>query len=648
MTKLTLAEEIRLEAEREMRESCDREAQIAVAAEGDHDIFHFTRSSSKANMIARYDVNASQRIDRILNLLKTTNESAIIPVESVPVDVYKEREPSAPAEIGKDDYKPAIFDEVKAKLVAQQQELDEKSKLVQSMTLELSELKESSAMQADEYKKSLKTRLSAQRKEFEAVVKRHLTFIDTLLAEKNELAKKCETLSEDMKHMERSFKEKMKLQEDQNLKEVKQQRELWQASEKIKRDKWISEKTKVIKDQTVKGLEPEIQRMIAQHKIQLRQSEEKHKEDIIREKRQLMDTSQQQLEQLREKLTTERQKACEEEREYARQRYQKQLERDEMEYQQQKRKLTAEFEQQKHYIEEEARQARTSDQLEHKKAMDQMRDAFEKERFEAKATLESAIRKQAMDQQLLREQLQIEKEQWQDRFMAKQDAEIRAWEKQLKERLIKERDDELEMIVQRLECETSSTSGDIHKRYQTQIEKMKSDMAEEIKQLREKHNLSLDKVIEAQQSLQSIEEQKREMQKQLLHSQHQCISQESLIATQKAELQRLKMGENELSATIRREFSDKLQAQESLIQTLQAETQTLSVKIPLLNQQHQEELKRACEEKELSLSTLETRVAAALASKDEQIKFLRTKVHELSTKNNQLKNYVESKCQELL
>ncbi|KAI8830921.1 hypothetical protein BJ741DRAFT_581050 [Chytriomyces cf. hyalinus JEL632] len=538
-------------------------------------------------MIARYDVNASQRIDRILNLLKTTNESAITPVESVTVDVCKEREQSAPAEIGKDDYKPAIFDEVKAKLVAQQQELDEKSKLLQSMTLELSELKESNAMQADEYKKSLKTRLSAQRKEFEAVVKRHLTFIDTLLAEKNELSKKCETLSEDMKHMERSFKEKMKLQEDQNLKEVKQQRELWQASEKIKRDKWIAEKTKVIKDQTVKGLEPEIQRMIAQHKIQLRQAEEKHKEDIIREKRQLMDSSQQQLLQLKQPGATARKNDN---------RKTKGMRRG-TRYQQQKRKLTAEFEQQKHYIEEEARQTRTSDQLEHKKAMDQTRDAFEKERFEAKATLESAMRKQAMDQQLLREQLQIEKEQWQDRFMAKQDAEIRAWEKQLKERLIKERDDELEMIVQRLECETSSTSGDIHKRYQTQIEKMKSDMAEEIKQLREKHNLSLDKVIEAQQSLQSIEEQKREMQKQLLHSQHQCISQESLITTQKAELQRLKMGENELSATIRREFSDKLQAQESLIQTLQAETQTLSVKIPLLNQQHQEELKRACEEK---------------------------------------------------
>ena len=43
--------------------------------------------------------------------------------------------------------------------------------------------------------------------------------------------------------------------------------------------------------------------------------------------------NQRQLEQLREKWNSERQRACEEEREFSRQRYQKQLERDEMEVQ---------------------------------------------------------------------------------------------------------------------------------------------------------------------------------------------------------------------------------------------------------------------------------------------------------------------------
>ncbi|ORY43010.1 hypothetical protein BCR33DRAFT_268237 [Rhizoclosmatium globosum] len=141
-----------------------------------------------------------------------------------------------------------------------------------------------------------------------------------------------------------------------------------------------------------------------------------------------MDSSQQQLEQLREKMIAERQKACEEEREFARQRYQKQLERDEMEFQQQKRKLAAEHDQKTHYLTEEFRQTRTSDQMEHKKAMDQLRLSIEKERADAASTMESVLRKHAHDLQNAREQMQIEKEQWQDRVLAKQDAEVRAWE----------------------------------------------------------------------------------------------------------------------------------------------------------------------------------------------------------------------------
>lgn len=56
---------------------------------------------------------------------------------------------------------------------------------------------------------------------------------------------------------------KTKILDENHARDLRQQRELWAATEKIKRDKWIQEKTKAIKDQTVKGLEPEIQRMLA-------------------------------------------------------------------------------------------------------------------------------------------------------------------------------------------------------------------------------------------------------------------------------------------------------------------------------------------------------------------------------------------------
>ena len=108
----------------------------------------------------------------------------------------------------------------------------------------------------------MKSKLNLQRKEYETIVKRHLGFIDKLLAEKEEVSKKCETLTDEVKSLEKQFNDKMKATEELHSRDVKQQKELWAAAEKIKRDKWISEQTKKIKETTVKGLEPEIQRMI--------------------------------------------------------------------------------------------------------------------------------------------------------------------------------------------------------------------------------------------------------------------------------------------------------------------------------------------------------------------------------------------------
>ena len=38
------------------------------------------------------------------------------------------------------------------------------------------------------------------------------------------------------------------------------------VSEKIRRDTWMQEKSREIKEMTVKGLEPEIQRLLTKHK----------------------------------------------------------------------------------------------------------------------------------------------------------------------------------------------------------------------------------------------------------------------------------------------------------------------------------------------------------------------------------------------
>jgi 5-azacytidine-induced protein 1 len=90
-----------------------------------------------------------------------------------------------------------------------------------------------------------------------------LTFADALIEEKQALATKSEELSKEVQKLKDEYAKKMKYLEEAHARDIKQQKESWVSSEKIRRDKWIQEKTKLIKDQTVKSLEPEIQRMLS-------------------------------------------------------------------------------------------------------------------------------------------------------------------------------------------------------------------------------------------------------------------------------------------------------------------------------------------------------------------------------------------------
>ncbi|KAJ3414955.1 Centrosomal protein of 131 kDa [Chytridiales sp. JEL 0842] len=481
-------------------------------------------SSFTATTSATNEDGTTRRIDRILDMLMSVQDApAVIARPAITESSAFSGISSAADNISKisvsssQDFSnsAAVFEGVKAKIYGQQLEIEDKNKTINILREELNKLKESRKEDAQAHKKELKTKLTSQKKELEGIIKRHLSFIDKLIAEKDEMAKKCESLTDDVKTMDKAFKEKARIQEEQHARELARQKDIWHAAEKLKRDKWISEKTKAIKDQTVKGLEPEIQRMLTHHKMQLRQVEDRAKEELKQVKYAMQDEMQRQLDTLRDRLTAERQKACEEEKEYARQRYQKQLERDEIEFQQQKRKLVAEHEELRRNLVEESRQQRLEDQRERQKEVDSLKKKLENEKHEHAKALEDLKKCHVAEKEALKEKWGYEREEWQSQFIARQEVEMKKKYETLKEQLIKERDAELEEVIARLESETNSNASDIHRQYRINIERIKADAAEEIKQLQDQHELALDKVVAMQESLRQSQEFQRDLQKKL-------------------------------------------------------------------------------------------------------------------------------------
>lgn len=102
--------------------------------------------------------------------------------------------------------------------------------------------------------------------------------------------------------------------------EIKKLKELMSATEKIRREKWINEKTKKIKEITVRGLEPEIQKLIAKHKQEVRRLRSLHEAELQQREEQATQRHLRQSEELREHLEREREVLGQQERERAQQR----------------------------------------------------------------------------------------------------------------------------------------------------------------------------------------------------------------------------------------------------------------------------------------------------------------------------------------
>ena len=267
-----------------------------------------------------------QSVSRILSFLKTVEQ------EPIQLQTSPQITSSWPgSSFMNPTLSSSIFDDVKQKIMASQLEIREKGKTIHVLQQELARLKEVHKKDMEEVRKGNRSQLSLQRKEYETIVKRHLAFIDNVLAEKESLSSKVVELTEKVSEMEKKFKQKVTDMESSHLKHLGQQKELWQTQERIKREKWVQDRTRQIKDQTIQSLEPEIQKLIATHKSALRAAEEEYRTRLQNEKTSMMEGFQNQLDKLREKHISDRQKACEEEREFARERYSKQLEREEME-----------------------------------------------------------------------------------------------------------------------------------------------------------------------------------------------------------------------------------------------------------------------------------------------------------------------------
>jgi 5-azacytidine-induced protein 1 len=171
-----------------------------------------------------------------------------------------------------------VFATVKQKMADLRLQLNAKTQRVHELDAELRVLRQQSADKDAAHARSLESKLDAQKRELEASLRRQLGFVQTLVADKEKLTADNRALAarlESTAAAGAAREEELRREFREQLSRVKEQ---WSAAEKARRERWVSEQTENIKKLTVKGLEPELARILEKSKGEVEAERERGRE----------------------------------------------------------------------------------------------------------------------------------------------------------------------------------------------------------------------------------------------------------------------------------------------------------------------------------------------------------------------------------
>ncbi|KAG8129205.1 hypothetical protein E2320_015973 [Naja naja] len=343
----------------------------------------------------------------------------------------------------------AVATEVTSSIQKLKLEVEEKKRAVAFLQRALAQQQELTGQHVKDVQKELTHQLTMQREQYEGAIQRHLAFIDQLIDDKRALNQKCEAVVSELKLVDQKYTKKIaQMQEQHEL--------VWRTLGPLCEVNFVHASAFVL----FPGLEPEIQKLIAKHKLEIKKLKSLHEVELLQSDERAAQRYIRQTEELREMLEHEKEEQGQRERELARQRYEKQLEQEEQSLQQQRRRLYSEVAEEKERLNQQAARQRAEledlrRQLEENNSIvtKTLKEEYEKGKEEQE-------RRHQVEIQTLKMQLDMEKQAWEASYLKKEETWLLTRERELREEVRKERDKEIELVIQKLEADMSSAKDE--------------------------------------------------------------------------------------------------------------------------------------------------------------------------------------------
>jgi len=459
---------------------------------------------------------------------------------------------------------------------------------------------ETMTMQLMEMEKEHKQQLKLQQDEYEANIQRHLTFIDQLIEDKKILTDRCDGFVTKLKEVKSKYSFNIKQITESHTDELKKQKSRINSAEKVRREKWIREKTQEIKEATVKDLEPEIQKLIAIHKAEFKKIKTMKQAELLETEERAGRKFHQEMEDLRSELEREKDAAVRAESEIVRKKYEGEMKEEQKSFQQQRLRLNQELDDVKEQCNQQImklkqecdnklsdvdsllKHSADTSHTSHLEQIDQMKREYQA----------------SLDRQ--REKMDTEKVEWQEKFMKKQETEILQMERKLKEGARDERDKEIEMVIQRLEREASESR-----------EEVDTTSDNRIRRLREKY----------EKELNEVEANEKAVQEKFMTMKQKHADMEVEYLRMKSE-----MKEKDQELTDMKKTTERLHEERDKVLVLETDNERLRNELCEERTLHKLDVDKMRQGKENEMEQLHQRVKKAIANKDENTKILKEKM----------------------
>ncbi|XP_055693677.1 centrosomal protein of 131 kDa [Lutzomyia longipalpis] len=362
-------------------------------------------------------------------------------------------------------------------------------------------------------KQASATKLTEQKRHFEGIVARHQTFIEQLLRDKSNLCEKVGSITRRMDSQNQAWEHKLET-------EISRTRETMSAGEKIRKERWVKENTKKIKELTVKGLEGEIARLTQSHQDELAELRRQHQQELlaaIEETRQKHETVEKAI---RESYAEDREAVIEKERIAIRERYERQLAMEHKSFEEQKAKLLLDFAAEKERLLVEMREKDAE--------AEQRRETIIRERSDM---IDQVRRDQKDKQKILEEQHQAELSSLRDQF----ERDFTIWKREhesalklreaerenaIRQQCRQDRDRQIDAIVAKIDAESLKTQqehevkvGRLKEKYETEMKELeRSETSAREKYLETRHRLA-----ECEATIQNLQATLKQTDIELVH-----------------------------------------------------------------------------------------------------------------------------------